>query len=134
MPTVQMNMKILLPFRVFTEKTPVLKIVAETTQGSFGFLPHRLDCAAVLVAGILCYETCDGGEVYMAVDQGVLVKTGFDVLISVRNAIAGNDLADLRDTVRQEFLNRNEQEQNIRSVLAKLETGFSRRFMEFNRG
>lgn len=132
--TNEMNLKILLPFQVFAEKTAVLRIVAETTVGSFGILPQRLDCVAILVAGILIYETAEDGEVYLAVDQGVLIKTGFEVLISVRNAIVGNELADLRDTVRQEFLNRDEQELHIRSVLAKLETGFTRRLMEFNRG
>ena len=130
----QMNLKILLPFQVFAEKTAVSRIVAETTVGSFGILPQRLDCVAILVAGILIYETTDEGEIYLAVDQGVLIKTGFEVLISVRNALVGNELADLRDTVRQEFLNRDEQELHIRSVLAKLESGFTRRLMEFNRG
>ena len=108
--------------------------MAETTVGSFGILPQRLDCVAILVAGILIYETADNGEVYLAVDQGVLIKTGFEVLISVRNAVVGNELADLRDTVRRDFLNRDEQELHIRSVLAKLESGFTRRLMEFNRG
>lgn len=128
----QLNLKILLPFQVFADKTDVSRIVAETTAGSYGLLPHRLDCVAILVAGILTYETAADGEVYIAVDQGVLIKTGYDVLISVRNAIAGTDLASLRDTVREEFLHRDEQELHIRSVLAKLETGFMRRFMEFN--
>lgn len=133
MPSNQMNLKILLPFQVFAEKTSISRIVAETTIGSFGILPQRLDCVAILVAGILVYETVSEGEVYLAVDQGVLIKTGFDVLISVRNAIAGTDLADLRDTVRDEFLNRDEQEIQVRSVLAKLESGFTRRFVEFHR-
>jgi F-type H+-transporting ATPase subunit epsilon len=129
-----MNLKILLPFQVFAQKNAVSRIVAETTVGSFGILPHRLDCVVILVAGLLIYETTSEGEIYLAVDQGVLIKTGFDVLISVRNAIAGTDLASLHDTVLQQFLNRDEQELHIRSVLAKLETGFTRRFVEFNHG
>lgn len=134
MPASQMNLKILLPFQVFAEKTAVSRIIVETTVGSYGLLPHRLDCVAILVAGILTYENTNDGEVYIAVDQGVLIKTGPQVLISVRNAISGTDLASLRDTVRDEFLHRDAQELQIRSVLAKLETGFMRRFMEFNRG
>ena len=43
-------------------------------EGSFGLLPHRLDCVAALVPGILTYETKEDGTVYLAVDQGVLVK------------------------------------------------------------
>ena len=48
-----MNLKILLPFQIFAEKTNVSRIVAETREGSFGILPHRLDCVAALVPGIL---------------------------------------------------------------------------------
>ena len=123
-----MQLKILLPFKVFAEKKEVLRIVAESTGGSFGLLPNRLDCAAVLTPGILVYETSADGEVCVAVDQGVLVKTGSEVLVSVRNAIGGTDLGQLRAAVEQEFLTLDEQEKNTRSVLAKLEGGFVRRF------
>ena len=107
------------------------RIVAQTPQGSFGLLPHRLDCAAALEPGILTYETEAEGEVYLAVDQGVLVKAGKDVLISVRNAIGGTDLDKLHDTVKQDFLNLDDQEKSVRQVLAKMESGFIRRFMDF---
>ena len=126
-----MNLKILLPFRIFAEKQGVKRIVAQSLQGSFGLLPHRLDCAAALAPGILTYETEADGEVYLAVDAGVLVKAGMDVLISVRSAIGGSDLAHLHEAVKREFLNLDEQEQMVRSVLAKLESGFIRRLMEF---
>jgi F-type H+-transporting ATPase subunit epsilon len=125
-----MNLKILLPFQIFAEKKGVKRIVVNTLKGSFGLLPHRLDCAAALAPGILTYETEADGEVYLAVDQGVLVKTGMDVLISVRNAIGGTDLDKLHEAVKREFLNIDEQEKNVRSVLAKMETGFIRRLME----
>jgi len=94
-------------------------------------LPRRLDCAAALAPGILTYETEAEGEVYLAVDQGVLVKAGENVLVSVRNAIGGTDLADLHEAVQREFLNLDEEEKRVRSVLAKMESGFIRRFMEF---
>ena len=129
-----MNLKVLLPFRIFAEKTGVLRIVAETREGSFGLLPHRLDCVAVLAAGILTFETEAEGEVYVAVDEGVLVKAGADVLVSVRNAIGGTDLGKLREAVEREFVNLDEGEKQVRAVLAKLESGFVRRFAEFHRG
>jgi F-type H+-transporting ATPase subunit epsilon len=128
-----MKLKVLLPFHVFAEIEGVKRIVAETTQGSFGLLPHRLDCVAVLEPGILTYETMDKGEVYVAVDGGVLVKAGEDVLVSVRNAIGGLDLGKLREAVEREFVNLDEGEKQVRSVLARLESGFVRRFAEFHR-
>ena len=126
-----MTLKVLLPFQIFAEKTGVSRIVAETRAGSFGILPHRLDCVAALAPGILIYETEADGEVYVAVDEGVLVKTGWDVLVSVRRALGGTDLGQLRDAVEKEFLALDEREQNVRSVMAKLETGFLRRFAIF---
>ncbi len=132
MPEVLMNLKILLPFKVFAEKTGVLRIVAGTREGSFGLLPHRLDCVAALTPGILLYENEAEGEIYVAVDEGVLVKTGADVLVSVRNAIGGMDLDELHEAVQREFLSLNEREQSVRSVLAKMESGFIRRFAEFH--
>ena len=132
MQPARMNLKILLPFKIFAAKTGVLRIVAETREGSFGLLPHRLDCVAALAPGILMCETEAEGEVYIAVDEGVLVKTGSDVLVSVRNAIGGMDLRTLREAVEQEFLNLDEQEKSVRSVLAKLEGGFIRRFAVFH--
>jgi len=127
-----MNLRVLLPFQIFAEKTGVSRIVAETREGSFGLLPRRLDCVAALTAGILIYETEAEGEVYVAVDEGVLVKAGADVLVSVRNAIGGMDLDKLRDAVEREFLNLDEQEKSVRSVMAKLESGFIRRFAAFH--
>ena len=127
-----MNLKVLLPFQIFAEKTGVSRIVAETHEGSFGLLPHRLDCVAALAAGILIYETKAEGEAYVAVDEGVLVKTGSDVLVSVRNAIAGTDLGQLREAVQREFLHLDEQEKNVRSVLAKMEGDLMRRMAAFH--
>ena len=51
-----MKLKVLLPYQVFTEIDNVSRIVAETPQGSYGLLPRRLDCVAVLEPGILTYE------------------------------------------------------------------------------
>ena len=131
MPVTLMELKILIPFQVFAEKTGVLRMVAETSAGSFGLLPHRLDCVAALVPGILVYETGADGEAYMAVDQGVMVKTGTSVVVSVRRATAGTDLGQLRDLIEREFLTLDEDERGVRLATAKLETGLLRRLAMF---
>ena len=129
-----MKLKVLLPYQIFAEVDGVKRIVAQTAQGSFGLLPRRLDCVAVLAAGLLVYERESGGEVYVAVDQGVLVKAGDEVLVSVRNAIGGMTLGKLREAVEREFVNIDEGEKQVRAVLARLESGFMRRFAEYHRG
>jgi F-type H+-transporting ATPase subunit epsilon len=127
-----MHLKILLPFEIFAEENGVSRIVAEGREGSFGLLPHRLDCVAALAPGILIYENEGEKEVYVAVDEGVLVKTGMDVFVSVHNAIGGTDLGQLREAVDREFLNLNDREENVRSVMAKMESGFISRLAEFH--
>jgi F-type H+-transporting ATPase subunit epsilon len=125
-----MNLKILLPFRIFVDLRQVSCIIVETREGSFGLLPHRLDCAAALVPGILTYVTGDG-PAYLAVDQGVLVKCGADVMVSVRQAIKGTTLSKLHETVKREFLSLNRQELDVRTAVAKMESAFLGRFTEF---
>lgn len=122
-----MNLKVLLPFQVFADKTGVIRIVAETRDGSFGLLPHRQDCVAALAPGILTYETEADGEVFVAVDEGVIVKAGADVLVSVRRALDGAGLGQLRAAVDREFLTLDAQERSVRSVVAKLEGDLIRR-------
>ena len=126
-----MNLKILLPFEIFAEKTDVSRIVAETREGLFGILPHRLDCVAALAPGILTYETKEDGAVYLAIDEGVLVKAGADVLVSVRHAIGGTDLGQLHEAVKREFLTLDQSERNVRAAIAKMESGLIGRFVEF---
>ena len=129
-----MKLKVLLPYHIFAEVCGVKRIVAETPQGSFGLLPQRLDCVAVLTAGILTYETEKDGEVYVAVDEGILVKAGDEVQVAVRNAMGGMSLGRLREAVEREFVNIDETEKQVRAVLARLESGFLRRFAEYHRG
>jgi F-type H+-transporting ATPase subunit epsilon len=127
-----MNLKILLPFEVYADLSDVSQIVADTPEGAFGILPRRLDCVAALAPGILTYETPADGEVFVAVDEGILVKTGPEVLVSVRRALGGTDLGRLREAVEREFLNLDEREQSVRSVMAKMESGLIRRLAKFH--
>ncbi len=133
MATPSMTLKILLPSEVFASLLGVKSIVAETRAGSFGLLPSRLDCVASLVPGILTYETAAGGTVYVAVDEGILVKSGFDVSISVRSALGGTDLGTLRAAVERQFVTLDAQEKDTRMILVKMESGLVRRLADFDR-
>ena len=117
-----MDVKILLPYKVFAEIKNVSNIIAETSEGSFGFLPNRLDCVAVLVPGIFAYET--DKVHYIAVNEGLLVKTGSEVMVSVRNAVGGVELGKLADTIKNEFKNTDENDEKIQQMASKLESGF----------
>jgi F-type H+-transporting ATPase subunit epsilon len=124
MPDQLMNLKILLPFKIFANLPNVKRIVAETICGQYGFLPKRLDCVAALLPGILTYESSETGIKYIAVDKGVLVKAGRNVTVSVRNAIGGSDLGKLHEAVEKEFNELDDTEKNVRSVMSKMESSF----------
>ncbi len=130
----RMNLRILLPFCVFATETSVSRIIVDTSAGSLGILPHRMDCVAALIPGILVYEIGESGEAYIAVDNGILIKTGFDVLVSVRNAVGGLDLNELQETVEQQFMILNEHEKTVRSVMSEMESAFIRRIAGFSHG
>jgi F-type H+-transporting ATPase subunit epsilon len=127
-----MDLSVLLPSRVFVYRTGVVRIVIETMDGSYGLLPRRRDFVAALVPGVLTYETQAGGEFFVAIDQGVVIKAGANVSISVRRATAGMDLGALRDAVQRDFLSLDEQARSVRAVSSKLESRFVSRFASYH--
>lgn len=119
-----MNLKVLLPHKVFVDNRKVTRIVMQTYKGSFGIWPQRLDCVAALAPGIFTYETGPGKVSYLALQEGVLVKAGRDVMVSVRNAIGGVDLGKLRESVEKDFKEMSEREKKVKVAMAKLESSF----------
>ena len=128
-----MDLKILLPYKIYADIKNVDRIVAETNEGFFGLLPQRLDCVASLVPGIFMYET-DKGEIhYIAIDEGVLVKAGMEVLVSVRNAIGGTDIRQLHNSIKKEYIKLDDNERSVRSVMAKIESEIIYNLQKFNK-
>jgi F-type H+-transporting ATPase subunit epsilon len=123
-----MNLRIIIPTKILIDQE-VTKVVAEAEDGSFGILPKHIDFVAALIPGILSFEGTDG-EVFLAIDEGILVKCGSDVMVSTRKAVLGKNLGELKETVEHEFLSLDDQERKTRSILAKLEADFTRRFMK----
>jgi F-type H+-transporting ATPase subunit epsilon len=124
------KLKVLLPTQVFLEEETA-KIIAEAENGSFCLLPRHIDFVAALVPGIISYLKPAGEEEeVLAVDEGILVKCGPEVLVSTRNAVRGPDLGQLRDTVEKRFLALDEREKQARAALAHLEATFIRRFLK----
>lgn len=125
-----MKLEIMIPSRVVLEDEAA-SVVAEGAEGSFGVLPRHVDYVTALVPGILTYRReQDGSERILALDQGTLVKVGSEVLVSVRDAVEGEDLESLRETVERRFRTLDRKEREARSALATLEARFIRRFLE----
>lgn len=124
-----MRLKVLSPTGVVVDEE-VRKVVAEAEDGEFCLLGRHVDFAARLVAGIVIYEPEEGGVRFLAVDEGVLVKCGPDVLVSSKKAVRAPDLGELRRTVEEEYRRLDAEQKKVRSAMAKLETDLARRFLE----
>ena len=123
-----MKLRVLLPTEIFLEVS-VTKVIAESPNGSFCLLPRHIDFVTALVPGILSFET-GGAEQFVAVDEGLLVKCGAEVLVSVRRAMIGPGLGTLRRAIADEFQRLDDRERRTRSALAKLEANLIRRFIQ----
>jgi F-type H+-transporting ATPase subunit epsilon len=124
-----MILKILVPEKVVVS-SDARKVTVEAQNGSFCVLPHHVDFVAVLVPSLLMYVREGGDERYLAIDEGVFVKRGDEVLVSTRRAVEGLDIGSLRDRITKEFEVVEERERAARSAVARLEADLARRFME----
>lgn len=124
-----MTLNVLTPTESLIE-TGVLKIVAGGEKGYFCLLPHHIDFVSTLLPGILSYEMMSGTILYLAIDEGVLVKKGGEVFISVRNAFKGYDLVGLRKVVNERYETIEAEEKKTREILAKLEGDITRLILE----
>lgn len=128
-----MTLKIMLPNEVLLEEA-ASKVIAEARNGCFCLLPRHIDFVAALVPGLLSFVDENQHERFLAVDEGLLVKRGPEVLVSTREAIPGRDIASLRMTVRHRFQVIDEHERSARAASARLESDLIRRFLEMEAG
>ena len=126
-----MRLKVFQPSEVFLDEE-VSNVIAESPAGSFGIRPGHLDMATALIPGILDYRTAQGKEMFLAVNGGILVKQGEDVLVATRMAVTG-ELGALKKAVAQFISDVDEKERKSRSAVARLEADFVRRFVEFGK-
>lgn len=123
-----MKLTVLLPTGVLVDQE-VTKVTAEAENGSFCLLPRHVDFLAALTPGLLSFENGTGDEEFLAVDEGILVKCGTDVMVSTRNAVRGVPLGQLRQAVQERFRVLEERERQAREVLAKLGADLVVRFV-----
>jgi F-type H+-transporting ATPase subunit epsilon len=107
----------------------VLAVHAEGSEGNFTLLPRHADYVSSLAASLLSLRR-PGGVEYWGVDEGALVKVNKSVRVSVRHAIRGSDLRELRERVRREFKEIDGDERKARSALASLGSGIARLMLD----
>jgi F-type H+-transporting ATPase subunit epsilon len=123
-----MRVSVLLPERALL-RTDADRVVAESLEGSFCLELRHIDIVAPLVPGILTLVRGDQ-EQFLATAEGVLVKLGQEVLISVRDAVTDAPLGRMRTAIEQRGRERRSREQAVRQAAERLETALVRRFAE----
>ncbi|MFO8237836.1 MAG: F0F1 ATP synthase subunit epsilon [Prochlorococcaceae cyanobacterium] len=133
-----MELRILVPGREVL-RTAVSRVSAEGALGSFTLLPQHVDLLTGLVPGIVEYRSSpaaeadeggEGAEGYVAIDEGLLVKRGDAVVITVRRAVPSPDLDSLRRRLEEDVLRLDENERQLRRVLDRLEASFMKGIIE----
>lgn len=125
-----MHLQVMQPTEILVDDQAVVKLTAEAETGSFCLLPQHVDWVVALVPGILAFELASGAEVWLAIDEGLLVKQGTTVRVSVRHGVQGDRLDLLQQAVQEQFRHLDEHEQQARSTLARLETSFVRELID----
>jgi F-type H+-transporting ATPase subunit epsilon len=99
-----MRLRITTPLAVIVDEDGILSLRAEDATGSFGILPHHADFLTSLAISIVSWQSGDETRHYSAVRRGVLsVDAGRDIAIATREAVTGDDLATLDQTVLGRF-------------------------------
>jgi len=124
-----MIFKVSVPSKRLVE-AKVRKVIAEAENGAFCLLPQHIDFVASLAPGLFFYETEGGEEVFLAINEGILLKCGEEVLVSTRQAVRGPALGALKETIEKEFQVLDERGKKARAAAAKLEANLVRRFLE----
>jgi len=98
------KLRIITPLAVVVDEDGVLALRAEDASGGFGVLPHHADFLTSLTISVVGWKRADATPRFCAVRRGVLTVAGGDAIsIATREAILGDDLATLDQTVLARF-------------------------------
>jgi F-type H+-transporting ATPase subunit epsilon len=125
-----MRLRITTPLSVVVDEDGVLALRAEDASGSFGIQPRHADLLTSLAISVVTWKSGDGTRHYCAVRRGVLAVTaGREIEIATREAVRGDDLATLDQTVLRRFRDDIETERSERVESTRLQLNAIRRIV-----
>jgi F-type H+-transporting ATPase subunit epsilon len=113
------KLKVLVPDRVLVDRE-VSRITAWSNDGSFCLLPRHIDYVSALSPGLFSFEVDDEYAEFLAIDEGVLVKQGPEVLVATRKAISETEMEELKHLLKKAIVALDEEELRARNVIAQL--------------
>jgi F-type H+-transporting ATPase subunit epsilon len=129
-----MKLRIATPGAVVVEADGIASVVAEDETGAFGVRPGHADFVTALAVSVVAWRTTGGGESYCAVRGGLLtVNGGTEIAVATREAVLGQDLAELEGVVRERLLSDAEAERQARTHAERLRIQAIREMIGFLR-
>jgi F-type H+-transporting ATPase subunit epsilon len=129
-----MRLLITTPTSVVVDEQNVTTVRAEDETGSFGILERHAEFLTALTASVVNWRGADDRPRFCAVRRGVLsVTRGTKVSIATREAIVGDDLADLEQVVLLQFRESLEAERAARTESLRLQMQAVRRIVHYLR-
>jgi F-type H+-transporting ATPase subunit epsilon len=116
-----MKLRIATPLSIVVAEDDVRVLRAEDASGSFGIQPHHADFLTSLSISVVSWQGRDGARRHCAVRHGVLSVSGGDVAIATREAVVGDDMATLADSVLARFRADAETERAVHTDSARLQ-------------
>jgi len=125
-----MRLRITTPLSLVVDEDGVMSLRAEDATGGFGILPRHADFLTSLAISIVSWKSKDEARHYCAVRRGVLsVTAGQDIAIATREAVTGDDLATLDETVLDRFRADTETERTERVQSTRMQLDAIRQIM-----
>ena len=125
-----MRLRIITPLSVVVDEDGILSLRAEDPTGSFGILPRHADFLTRLTISVAGWKGADATRHFCAVRRGVLSVTDrTNISIATREAIVGDDLATLDQTVLARFRTDIETERTEHAESTRLQLNAIRQIM-----
>lgn len=127
-----MNVRVITPTEVVLDQEAA-HVTVEDPTGSLGVRPRHAPLVTPLVPGILIARDVRGSERYVAVNGGVMTVNDDLVQVATRQAVVGEDLARLEETVVAEFERETDQDKTNHVAFERLRIRFMRSVLEVER-
>ncbi len=125
------RLEIITPSSAITKTVDSLR--AQDSSGFFGILSRHQNFMTVLNPCILVYSE-GGKDGYVALDGGILRVESGRVTVASREAVEGEDLSELRETLKSVFYRKAEKESTFMDLLSNMEKLLVDNIVKFEKG
>lgn len=129
-----MRLLIASPMAVLLDRNGIVSLRAEDETGAFGIRPGHVPFVTVLAPSVVSWREADGREGHCALRGGTLsVRRGDEIAIATREAVFGDDIAQLEQVLQEAIAAAAERERAERVAHTQMEATAIRRIISLLR-